>query len=344
MTQQTIDWSTRGQRLRLLDRLVIPELEKLTPNSDRSIRASASACKHVLEKIESHARDTGGSWPSQSTLATETGLSKRQVATAIARLKYLGLLAVDKRYLPNGSVGNLYSIVWSELAVLQAPKKPDRDAVTAPTVMQSPQTVMQSPHGRDAVTADRDAVTAYKTPRNPNETPPTERRVVDSGNSLSAVAAFERAGVSRSLAAEIGTMVTDEEADQIVRTFADRRNGFDSPGAIVRRVQNGIWPVKHEVIEAPTREAIAILRMATRRTAEEAESRRRREREAEAAAASRRREVGPLLDSMTDDERDRFAASVFEPFNLSRFRKNPSSESLREILIEALDQVLMKEN
>lgn len=250
MTQQTIDWSTRGQRRRMLENLVLPELEKLTPDSDRTIRASSLACKSLLTAVESFSNDGGGSWPSQARLAKQTGLSERQVRTAVKRLSHLGLLAVDCRKLPNGLTGNLYSIVWSEIAVFNAT---DRQSLPVPIGSQR-HTDRQSASTDRQSASYRSEVTSSKPPMNHHEPPPTTGQVVDFEKSDSPAAVFVAAGVSRRSAESIAGDVTAEQAAQIVATWQDPRNRMSSPGAIVRRVQNGVWPVKWDVIEAATGE------------------------------------------------------------------------------------------
>jgi len=232
-SQQTIDW-TRSQQRNLIKQLDLPKLEKLTPDSDRSVRASNTVCKAVLKAIDDYGRG-GFAWPSQATLALDTDLSKRQVATAIARLKSFGLLAIDKRKLPNGNVGNLYSIVWSELALIQQKRvrfKAERDAVCAERDAVCAE--------RDAVSAERDAVTAYKPTRTVKNRPPT--RLVAGSSEISDLLRSTGLARWRSLADEFADRV--EDVRLAVETWQANRAKLRDCGAIVKFLRDGFWPAE----------------------------------------------------------------------------------------------------
>ena len=318
--QQRLNYS-RSQQLGLIERVHVPKLGKLTPDSDRSIRASPAACKNVLRAIDSYGRG-GAGWPSQSTIAIETGLSKRQVATAIARLKYMGLLAIDKRKLPNGLVGNLYSIVWSELAVRKHPKLP-KQPIQQPTVMQSPHDRDAVAAERDAVAAERDAVTAYKPPISANEAPPTVGLVEEFEKSLLPSARlFHEAGVMLPIAKRIGLLVDPGQADQIVRTYMDKRNRFESPGAIAWRVENGAWPARG-VVEALTRDQLRQAKAAADRKRTRAEAEAARLQASRAAEQKLEREVGHRWDCLSEEDREKFAREKLDDWAFSNWRRCP---------------------
>lgn len=83
---------------------------------------SAPLLKLVLRSIDDHGRGRE-CWPSQKTLAAETGCSIRQLVRAIAILRDdYGVLICQRRRLAGctAASGNHYRIVWSELALLRA--------------------------------------------------------------------------------------------------------------------------------------------------------------------------------------------------------------------------------
>lgn len=66
---------------------------------DSGLSASARA---VLRVLADYADDKGRSFPSQVTLATDTGLSERTVRTALSQLEAAGWIVRERRYRPGG--------------------------------------------------------------------------------------------------------------------------------------------------------------------------------------------------------------------------------------------------
>lgn len=103
-TQQTIDFGTRGQRLRLLDRIKLP---------DDIPRTSPAAMLSVLRCLDSHARDKGSCRVTAGRMAEETGYSRRSVDRALIALEAMYLIS---RKRTGGS--SIYEICWGNLQEL----------------------------------------------------------------------------------------------------------------------------------------------------------------------------------------------------------------------------------
>jgi hypothetical protein len=113
MKQQSIDF-TRGEQLALIAGAKIP-----TP-SGRGV--SPSSVKFVLRTIDDFARG-GKCWASQETIASRTDMSDRTVRRALGILEDLSLICVERYRGHDGKSRNHYTIVWSELALLQLPRR-----------------------------------------------------------------------------------------------------------------------------------------------------------------------------------------------------------------------------
>lgn len=113
MKQQTIDF-TRGEQLAMIAGAKIPA------PTGRGV--SPSSVKFVLRTIDDFARG-GLCWASQETIAARTDLSDRTVRRALTILEELSLICVERQRGQDGKSRNHYTIVWSELALLQLPRR-----------------------------------------------------------------------------------------------------------------------------------------------------------------------------------------------------------------------------
>lgn len=121
-------------------------IERWQPPVDRLQRVSVAAVKHVLRAIDSHGRGKSA-WPSEATLARETGYSLATVKRAVKALESLSLIIKERK----GSLTlNHYTIVWSELALRAMPERsvtmPERSVmVNERSVTMTQRSVMVSP-------------------------------------------------------------------------------------------------------------------------------------------------------------------------------------------------------
>lgn len=99
--QTEFDFSARGSRLALLNRVQLPKVPGGSPGTMLS----------VLRCIESHVRDNARCRVGVALLASETGYSKATVKRATAGLR--GLLVLD--VVTTGRTA-IYQIIWSNLA------------------------------------------------------------------------------------------------------------------------------------------------------------------------------------------------------------------------------------
>lgn len=101
---------TRAEQLGTLDRCVLPPRPGV----------SSSALKATLRAIDSHGRGKE-CWPSESTIASQSGLSVRTVKRCIKALNALSVICIERK---GHLTLNHYRIVWNELALLiPAPKQ-----------------------------------------------------------------------------------------------------------------------------------------------------------------------------------------------------------------------------
>ena len=227
------------------------DIPKLGADADKSLRASPACCKAVLKEIDDYGRGRAA-WPSQETLAYDTSFSERQVIKAIARMQAMGILAVDTRKLPGGKVGNLYSIVWSELAVRQQvreqrfePRRRDRSELASPhqpdrselASLRYPERSELAPD-RSELAPDRSELASPKPTRSVKE-PPPNREVAAEDFEISEQ--LRSAGLAhwRSLADEFAGRVDDVQL--AVQTWRANRARI-GPAAIVWFLRNGAWP------------------------------------------------------------------------------------------------------
>lgn len=106
-TQQMIDF-TYAEKRSILRNCELPKVD----------RVSTLLLKGVLTRIDDH--DSGnGCYASQETLAREAGnVSVRQFRRAVNALLGLSVIACQRRRRSDGRSGNVYVVVWSELALL----------------------------------------------------------------------------------------------------------------------------------------------------------------------------------------------------------------------------------
>ncbi len=116
--QAEIDFSERGVQLALLMKAQIPDV---AGERGKGTGVRGWILKAVLRTIDDHGRGRAA-WPAMKTIASEVQVSFGQVRRAIAGLKYLGLLCVNRKAVrssdPSRLTCNHYVIVWSELALL----------------------------------------------------------------------------------------------------------------------------------------------------------------------------------------------------------------------------------
>jgi len=99
--QREIDFTVRGERQRLLDRVQLPELPGTRP----------AAMLAVLRQLDEHTGSNADCWPSVARLVTVTGLSRAAIYRALAALESLYL--IDRR---RTGRSNRYCICWGNLA------------------------------------------------------------------------------------------------------------------------------------------------------------------------------------------------------------------------------------
>jgi AraC-like DNA-binding protein len=149
--QQTFDW-TRAEQLGTLDRSVLPCVN--IREGKRSVGVTSAAMKSVLRAIDSFGRGRE-CWPSEHTLAEQSGLSVRTVKRAVRALVELSVLCCERR----GQLTlNHYRIVWNELALLtseHAKQLAERSAMVAERSAMVAE--------RSAMVAERSAMVALET-------------------------------------------------------------------------------------------------------------------------------------------------------------------------------------
>ena len=99
--QTSFDYSMRGHRLRLLNRIVLPTMASTSP----------AAMTAVLAALDDHARDDPTCRLRVATIAQDKKLGERSIYRALAALESLGLL--ERTYTGRSS---RYRIIWSRVA------------------------------------------------------------------------------------------------------------------------------------------------------------------------------------------------------------------------------------
>ncbi|MEO8166467.1 MAG: hypothetical protein ABI619_13835, partial [Betaproteobacteria bacterium] len=159
-------------------------------------------------------------------------------------------------------------------------------------------------------------------------------------------AALIRCGVSKTNDA-IKTAQRNEASPQDVLAiveYAEGKPGAYGPGAIFNRIENHRpeqpvdcgWPAEDDRFRR-RRDAEA----KRERKAQEELVRQEQERQRAAdrlEAETLEREYGPMLDTMSEAERIAFAEAHLDTFHLQRFRRNPTSPTVRETLLSTLQK------
>ena len=241
-TQQQINFS-RCEQLGLIENLRLPKLPKCFK---KKYAASGQVCKHVLRDLDSFGRG-GEAFPSIETMAERLDLSTRTVKRAIARLELLGLICKRKRKTRWGNVGNIYTIVWSELAVLQLRRS---DPVSLGPAKRSDTGSERS----DTVSKRSDTVSPEAL-KNENEAPPPTPTAA-AGDLFDLL---EAAGVRWQPKQLADRLRRDGWTVELLRQTCElverNRGRLDNPpAALVGFLRHGSWPIEMDPV--PTAEQL----------------------------------------------------------------------------------------
>ena len=208
--QQTFDW-TRAEQLGTLDRSVLPCVN--IREGKRSVGVTSAAMKSVLRAIDSFGRGRE-CWPSEHTLAEQSGLSVRTVKRAVRALVELSVLCCERR---GRLTLNHYRIVWNELALLtseHAVKRAERSA------MVSERSAMVSE--RSAMVSERSAMLALEPYKNRFETTnETPGALVEASHKQELVELVFALGIKKAKAAIDGAERLGLSSDQIRERVAE---------------------------------------------------------------------------------------------------------------------------
>ena len=322
MTQQKLDydWSTKKA---LIENAAIPSPVR---GSSYRTKASPASCQLVLDKIASHGVNDE-IYPSIKRLVYLTKLSRSAVLRSIARLNELGLICVRREGASDGKSRNFYTIVWSELALVDQRRTDRKKEIfeSRPGVTVTPcpsfppdQGVTVTDQGvtvtdQGVTVTDQGVTVKPEPPRTLNEPPPTSGE----GEEILLDAGLSPANAARAVR-EFG--IDAETADWIARTYRGNRKILRGPGAMWVFVEFKRWPVDG-VVPAPTlaelaeRETRAKIER-SRRAAERA----KRERASD-EMASRKKRCLPAWESLSEEEKLEFAKTYLSEFELKEFRR-----------------------
>lgn len=348
--QQRIDFS-RAEQLGLLREARLPMQQKA-----------------VLRAIDDFGRG-GEAWPSQSRLAVAVGCSERHLRRLLSELVDDSLVCITRQCLGDGRrSGNVYVIVWSELALLSQASgvRQQESAISlqesAPGPPEVPDIGADQPDicaYQSDICADQPDICAYQ-PDNgvrfreaPKETlkeppPPSAHQAAaeDVGHSEAGdgepsrlADALKAAGIERiepviREATERG--LSAEALRTIVRDYTANRPKFIGPGAIVDRIRSGAWPAAG-VVPAATLARRQAESQQQRQAAEA--SRRQADRRAELRRQVLEARHGPALAALDSAARYDLLAAL-NPFAARLYRANPAGDFDLQLL-EALEQQAM---
>lgn len=213
--QATIDFTARGQRLRLLDRVTLPKMPRTSPG----------AMLHVLRCIDGHARDKDQARVAATLIAEETNLSRRSVDRALAALAELYLVDIKR----TGRT-SIYRIGWGNLEAYDPQREDDaamrhHDASEPSPCRIRVDTVSHQMRHRDAST---EATSETKL-----ETPSQSPAWTKAAKEVAGVLSSWKHSIDHARAAGVGP-------DYVLRcvAFYHQSGGAFAPGALFERLKN----------------------------------------------------------------------------------------------------------
>lgn len=326
-TQTQIDFSRRGEQLRLLDRIQFERGQGVAP---------ATLCL-VLRVVDSFAGESGWCWAAASTMGQRANLCDRTIRNALKVLHEMFLVRKQQRVADNGARQCRYQIVWSNVsAAVDDLESDDGDGWSEVDQTYGNPTENQRkeiPSQRNAVTdpAESDyrpngiscrvsAIEPQLPPPLPETKPvPIERRSV--GREEEAILELLAKHVCRSEAVRLSKLIDLESAQEAIAEYRHPMNSryIRGPGALVHRLSFGEWP------DPLIRSMVEIEAETNAKRAREAQEAAQREIEAERMSEAQRqaeeleRCFGADLDAMSDSEVNRLARSVLDDFNYCRW-------------------------
>jgi len=351
--QTTIDFSSRGQQLRLRDAL----------RFEHGLACQSVVVKSVFIAIDSFAGGSGWCFAAHESIANTANVGEKTVRRAVAVLLDLYLIRKQKRRGPAGNMQCRYAVNWSNVsAYVEAATTAaetigggwandesqritetitktkdgtnghsDRWAtVTQARTNGHPVPRQRSPRPRATVTQAQtnghcDRVTTKEPAKNPPLPPAEPANDLEEEVVFDLILASPGQGRDRlcvSEARRVAGLVDRQTAETILAEFDHPQNRrlLRSPGAISHRIQFGEWP-------DPAVKSLEVLRAADerrrRRLAEEAnEDQRRAENNARSVVIDLESKFGPTLDRLSEDQRRALAVAVLDPFTLSRLVGN----------------------
>lgn len=339
--QSEIDFSRRGEQLRLLDRLQL----------ERGLGVSPSTLVLVLRVIDSFAGESSWCWASLDTLAGRANLNRRTITRALGVLLDEVLLRKQVRIGRRGNRECRYQIVWSNVHAQVEDQTSDNGTEGWTDVMTKGQTISDQgtlhrgardsssqPEGRNAhITSNepkRNHLLIRKQDRHQSEAQNVHN--VDVLEEEEMVDLLSE-NVCRSEAIRLSRKVKWADAETALAEYRHpmNRSTIRGPGALVHRLDYGEWPDASiytlERIKRQDRERAS-------RIALEAATRASQSAECDRAAKNRERleaTYGSILDSLSDGETHALAQQCLAPFNFERFVRGTD---FRAELLEALEK------
>lgn len=367
MNQIEIDFSKRGQQLRLRDALQFGPGFGCQPVS----------LKAVFVAVDSYAGENGWCTACHQSIATRANVSERTARRALSILLELFLVRKQTRRTAEGFKVCRYRVTWSNVSAWVDDFQSDADVVESWTECEPAETERQPIESGDHPTVrptvnrqwangqsiggqrsidggptvnragangqgDRQPTSNPNKPPLPPKTPADRPAGLEEEEAVVELLAATPGRPDRICVSEALELARQVDLQTCVRILAEydhpaNRRHFRGPGAIAHRIRFGQWPTP----KAATLEALQAADTA-RQAKADAERDAERLRQLEAAQAAQAADqlecqAGPILDSMTDQQRQDLAAAVLDPFNLERFHRN--RDACRAELLEAIAEV-----
>ena len=326
-TQQLIDFSRRGEQLRLLGHLQF----------ERGLGCSPGAIKATLTAVDSFAGQDGWCFAAAATIGQRANFSERTVRQALAILHDLFLVRKQQRVTANGSRQSRYQIVWSNVAALIDDQMETDAGSDGWSEVDQRQDQRQNLQSQRQITTEPTAesarpnggdcrVTVFLRENLPPLLP--ENREEEILELLTGT-------VCRSEAVRLSQLADLDDCRRAVTEYRHpaNRHRIRSPGALVHRLEFGEWPdASIRTLEQLQAADAARARQMATAAALEAE-RSQRDSEARQRVVKLERQFAPVLDAMSIEETQRLARDALDQFNFARFLRG---SDYRFELLEAL--------
>lgn len=347
--QTEIDFSRRGEQLRLLDRIQF----------GRGLGCSPGTLKATLVAVDSFAGESGWCFASAATIGQRANFSDRTIRKALAVLHGLFLVRKQQRVTANGSRQCRYQVVWSnvhEASELSESTDSD-DWEEVDHRHDIPNQRKEIPNQRNVTTEpteaqDRTSGTVCRvTAIEPQITSTSPQRVgisrCNPHNQVSLkcehlvkkeegeILEMLSGTICRSEALRLSRKVDQESAEVALAEYRHpaNRRFIRGPGALVHRLDFGEWPDTlirtlewlrcHDATKTRQRLAQEAARAEELHKVAKADQR----------AAELEAHFGPKLDAMSKDEIHLLARGSLDEFSFERFLRG---SDYRQELLDAI--------